>query len=1730
MDLESAQNNDVADLFLLKQGDYEMWKLRIEQYFQAQDYALWDVIDNDNSLKPVPRTTANADGTSTSTIPGPVTTEEKARKKNDVKTRSIDATVYAFLANQPNGSQLVHEYLEQIHGDDLEEMDLKWQLTLLSMRARRYFQRTGKKITINGSDTASYDKTKVECLNCHKMGHFVRKCKSPRNQESRPRNQDSSRKTVNVENTSSKAMVAIDGAGFDWSYMADDEVPTNMVLMAFSYLEVQNNKTCSNTCLKSFKTLKTQYENLRIEFNKFEFDHATYKRGLASIEEQLVFYKKNEIVFCDQISVLKRDASFRDSKITALNLQIEKLKKDKESNQIKIDNFENASKSLYKLIGSKITDNNRTGLGFISYNAVAPPPTGLFAPPTIDLSNSGLEEFQHPEFKGYGPKDSKSVCVDTSNDIKKAHNALIIKDWVSDSDEDEYEEMVLKYENVQHKPKNLNNNVKENSVNTAKGNQVTSAVGNQGINAVKSLACWGALQDTLKDQGYFDSGCSRHMTGSISYLTDFKEHDGGYVAFGGGAKGSKITRKGTIRTGKLDFEDVYFVKELQFNLFSVSQMCDKKNSVLFTDTTYFVLSFNFKLADESQVLLKVSRKNNMYSFDMKNIVPQKDLTRLLAKATNDESILWHMRLDHINFKNINKLVKDNFVRGLPLKRFKNDQTFVACLKGKQHKVSFKFTWVFFSATKDETSRILKSFITKIENLVEKKVKIIRCDNGIEFKNRVMNEFCKEKGIKREYSVARTPQQNRVTKRCRVTILNTLDQLGKFDGKSNEGIFVSYSTISKAFRVYNIRTRKVEENLHITFLENKPMIAVPTGTNSNDFVGKGASFDTALDGHNKDKHGPSQATESDNQERPNAESSTKTVNNVGLVNTATPTYADYLNDPLMPDLEDAGIFDDAYDDRDEDAKVDYNNLETVISVSPIPSTIIYKDHPKEHIIGEAIRLFLAYASFMVFIVYQMDVKNAFLYGTIEKEVYVSQPSGFVDPEFLNIVYKVEKALYGLHQAPKAWYETLFTYLLDNGFRRGTIDKTLFIKKIKDDILLVQVYVDDINFGYTKRSLSTQFEQLMHKRFQMSSMRELTFFLGLQSTSTPMETHKPLSKDAAGTNVDVYLYSDYAGSSLDRKSTTGGCQFLGSRIISWQCKKQTIVANSTTEAEYIAASNCYGQVLWLQNQLLDYGYNFMQTKIHVDNGSAICVVKNPVSKTKHIEIRHHFIRYSYKKSFWLQALVCLILRAWIKERLDKKELAIPGQTTTRKELSNLLMAGSLPKTTLPTQLIKTFNDDVRLQALIDGNKVVNSEASIRHDLKLNDAEGTSCLPNAVIFEELARMGAKTTSWNEFNSTMESAIICLANNQKFNFSKYILDNLKKNLEAGVPFYMFPRVFDLENAVIVMKSSHKAKIAELESRVEKLEDENKSLTKEHKSFNSKIESPAFKETVMDKEKSSKQGRKITDIDVNAEVNLENVYNLDLASEKTVLSMQDVTDADGKEVAKEIVEVITTAKIIVDEVSTDGGELNAANEEPVKDKGKSKLVQEPEVLKSRKAQIVIDEEVTRRIKAEWNADMKDNIDWNEVVEHVQSRQFDAKDQTAKKQKGDELEKENAEKQKLEEQQEVKELKRNLKIVPDDEDDVFVNVSPLSSKPSTIVDYKIYKEGKREHFQIIRANEDNVWKLQKGPKGLARMYPLTNYTLQQMFNKVRLQVDYEVEMAYDLLRLVRKQLKEGYVP
>ncbi|GKB39221.1 ribonuclease H-like domain-containing protein, partial [Tanacetum coccineum] len=281
-------------------------------------------------------------------------------------------------------------------------------------------------------------------------------------------------------------------------------------------------------------------------------------------------------------------------------------------------------------------------------------------------------------------------------------------------------------------------------------------------------------QKEYKEKGVIDSGCSRHMTGNKCYLTEYEDYDGGFVSFGDG-KG-RISRKGKIKTGTLDFDNVYFCKELKYNLFSVSQICDKKNNVLFTDTECLVLSSDFKLLDESQVLLRVPRKDNIYSVDLKSVVPTKGLTCLFAKATIDESNLWHRRLGHINFKNMNKLVRGNLVRGLPSKIFENDHSCAEAVNTACYVLNRVL--------------VIKPYNKTPYELIRGRTPLI--------------DFMKPFG-------------------CHVTILNTKDHLGKFDGKANEGFFVGYSVVSKAMRVFNTRTRIVEETLNIRFLENTPNV-------------------------------------------------------------------------------------------------------------------------------------------------------------------------------------------------------------------------------------------------------------------------------------------------------------------------------------------------------------------------------------------------------------------------------------------------------------------------------------------------------------------------------------------------------------------------------------------------------------------------------------------------------------------------------------------------------------------------------------------------------------------------------------------------------------------------------------------------------------------------------------------------------------------------------------------
>ncbi|GJY33145.1 ribonuclease H-like domain-containing protein [Tanacetum coccineum] len=1210
-----------------------------------------------------------------------------------VSTASFsDNVVYAFMVENPNGSNLLQQDLEQIHEDDLEAIDLKW-----------------------------YDKSKVECFNCHKMGHFVRECRAPRNKEGQFKNQNNTRKQGNNEDTSSKAMLAIDGVGFDWSDMAEN-------------------------------------------------------RGLDTVEAQLVTYRKNEVLFSEEVVVLKREVGCKQYEINMLKTEFEKVKQEKDGIDFKIEKFDKASKDLDQLLGSQITDKSKKGLG---YSAVPPPHPLIYNRPNkLDLSYSGLDEFKEPEFKGYGPENSKQesnvVCENESDNskensdkslvkeqvsqdkssfvegygpntsksvsevepkkVRKNDGAPIIEDWVSDDEEQDESKpksekktvipTAAKIEFV--KPKNHEKPVKK-SVRYAEMYRSQSPRGNQrnwngqksnqlgkdfvmynkacyicgsfnhlqinchnhqrrGIvyrnnynrvdaknthpNVLRNMSPKAVLlktgltpvntvrpvntahpktavhsakskthfskqaQSTAKrpfykqttltrrslheakrhyytgrhnavntarsytgqvnavrgkpqhdDKGFVDSGCSRHMTGNIAYLSDFKQFDGGYVAFGGGAYGGKITGKGTLKTDNLDFEDVYFVNELKFNLFSVSQMCDKKNYVLFIDTECLVLSPSFKLPDENQIFLKIPRKDNIYSFDMNNIVLKEILTCLVAKDTLDKSMLWHRRLGHINFKNINKLVKDNLVRGLPTKHFENDQTCVACLKGKQHRAS-----------------------------------------------------------------------------C-------------------------------------------------------------------------------------------------------------------------------------------------------------------------------------------------------LLVYQMDVKSAFLYGTIEEEVYATQPPGFKDPNHPDKVYKVVKMTLSLAYINKGVMLWFLRKLMKDKFQMSSMGELTFFLGVQ-----VQQKEDGIFISQDK--------------YVVEIMNKFNYFDVSIRFSTPVDLEKPLVKDGDADDVDVHLYRSMIGSLMYLTASRPDIMFAVCACARFQCKKQIVDATSTTEAEYMAATSCSGQHCLRGGLLCQYAmkHEWMDGVIsmyvqeskasrHVKRGRDTKIPQSSGPPKKVNAVRHMFM-------------------------LPVQVPAAEGVSINTSIKVNPIIYTSCIEQFWTTSKVQTVNGVRQLQALVDKKRVIVTESSIRRDLHLDDAEGIDYLPTATMFEELARMGAGKDFSGRITPLFDTMMV-QASKEMGEDSDHPTDStqvpiLDQPSTSSKPKKKQPskKTQRQEEEVSQDETEHEesvptpsndpkhSAIVALKKRIQKLERKKMSRPTGLKrlkkvGMSRRVESSEDQESLVAPEDASKQGRSIADIDADVEVTL---------------------------------------------------------------------------------------------------------------------------------------------------------------------------------------------------------------------------------------------------------------------
>nr|GEW19374.1 ribonuclease H-like domain-containing protein [Tanacetum cinerariifolium] len=875
--------------------------------------------------------------------------------------------------------------VDNLNADDLEEMDLKWQMAMLTIRARR-------------------------------RRHFAREYISPKN----TRNKDTQRRNVPVETSTSNALVShCDGVGsYDWSFQADEE-PTNYALMAFISLSSSssNNETVPDV--------------LPIEpsITKPNKDLSQSNRPSALIIKDWVSDSEDESEG-ERMPTQKAPSFIQSSEHVKTPRP-----SDKPVEHPILD--ENLRKDIPKSRGHRHTGIERHVLHVV-------PTTVLTRSRLVPLTAARPVTTVVPQTKVQHQRPTNHGVNKTHSSIRKPINRSL-------------------------SPQNSNFHQKVTTIKATQVNDVQGVKGN-----------WGNPQHALKDKGVIDSGCSRHMTGNISYLSDFEELNGGYVAFGGNPIGDKITGKSKIRTRKLDSDDVYFVKELKFNLFSVSQMCDKKNIVLLTDTECIVLSSNFKLPDKNHVLLKVPRENNMYNVDLKNIVPLGDLTCIFTKATLDESNLWHRRLGHIYFKTINKLVKGNLVRGLPLKVFENNHTCVACKKGKQHRAS----WVKREFSVARTPQ-QNGIVERKNRTLTKAARTMLADLllPIPFWAEAVNTACYVQNrvlvtkphnkTPYELLLGRTPSIGFMRPfSCLVTILNTLDPLGKFNRKADEGFLVGYSVSSKAFRVFNSRTNIVQETLHINFLENQPNVigSGPTWLFDIDTLTQSMNYQPIVVGNRPNSSADPQNTDVDAFDVKEPESAVY-VSPRSYVKTKKhddKTTREAKDKSLVEFFTRVRDLSDDFEELFDNSTNGVNATSTLVTVVGPNSTNSTNTFSATGPTNNAVSLNFdlgGKSSYMDPSQYPDDLDMPALeditYSDDEEdieEVYVCQPLRSKDPDYPGKVYKVVKALYGFHQALRAWYETLANYLLENGFQKGKIDQTLFIKKQKGDILLVQEIIN------------------------------------------------------------------------------------------------------------------------------------------------------------------------------------------------------------------------------------------------------------------------------------------------------------------------------------------------------------------------------------------------------------------------------------------------------------------------------------------------------------------------------------------------------------------------------------------------------------------------------------------------------------------------------------------------
>nr|GEW66709.1 retrovirus-related Pol polyprotein from transposon TNT 1-94 [Tanacetum cinerariifolium] len=770
----------------------------------------------------------------------------------------------------------------------------------------------------------------------------------------------------------------------------------------------------------------------------------------------------------------------------------------------------------------------------------------------------------------------------------------------------------------------------------------------------------------------FDSRCTKHMTGNQKLLCNFVENFLGTVHFGND-QFAPILGYGDLATPTQAW---LWHRRLSHLNFDYINLLSKKDIVIGLPKLKYV-------KDQLCSFCELSKAKRS-SFKSKAIPSLKERLNLLHV-----DLCSPMRVASINGKKYILVIVDDYSR---------------------------YTWTLFLRSKYETSKVLKEFLTMIKRNLQALVIPVRTDSGTEFLNKTLNAFFKEEGIKHQTSTAQTPKQNGVVERQNCTLVEAARTLLS---ASQLPLFLWAKAIATACYTQNrsiVIPTHGKTPYHI-INDRKPSIK-----HLHIF---GCICYISRDGEHLDKmkeKGDQCILKASDYDNPDPVPQRQDVSSSADADVPSQQELDLLFGPLYDEFFNAcsnlstniqstsapsthtnvHAGENNNDQAEEGEQLqddEFTNPFCAPAQKDAESSLhnIAKGYAHEEVIDfeesfapvarlEAVRIFIAYAVHKSFPIYQMDMKTAFLNGPLKEEVYAAQPDGFVDPDHTENIYRLMKALYGLKQAPKAWYDELSTFLTLKGFTKGTIDPTLFTIRYEEDILLVQIYVDDIIFSSTNHKYSKCFEKLMHSRFEMSLMGEMKKNLGLQihqspsgifinqakytleilhkhvmdkgqSIGTPMATKLKLDADLSGNPVDqtdyrsmigslMYLISsrpnivqagssfeltafsdaDYAGCIDSRKTTSGGIQFLGDKLVSWMSKKQNYTAMSSVKAKYMVLSTSCAQVMWMRTQLQDYGFNYNKILLYCDSQSAIAISCNLVqhSCTKHIHTRYHFIK--------------------------------------------------------------------------------------------------------------------------------------------------------------------------------------------------------------------------------------------------------------------------------------------------------------------------------------------------------------------------------------------------------------------------------------------------------------------------------------------------------------------------